>query len=114
MSINRGKLRILGIFYTNSKANPVIIHEALRTADHAANYTKLRGKHHIDIVTSSWKPLAREGHAHISKLQVGGHLNILHQLLHIMYNWEHKDYSHVAFLEHDVLYAPNYFDKVVY
>ena len=92
----------LGIFYTDNTV-PHIIDYSLKTL--------VSSQEKVDIVTCSWTPIPDNPFPNIiSYGRVRNYLNIVVQILQLLYRSRPKLYKYVSFLEHDVLYPPAYFD----
>lgn len=95
---------ILGIFYTNNTI-PSIVSYCLN------DLKKFTDK--IDIVTSVWRPIKDNPFKEILAItKSSNHLNIIIQILQLLYDTKNIKYKYVSFLEHDVLYPDDYFNFI--
>jgi hypothetical protein len=91
----------LGLYYTNSTI-PNIIDYTLKVL---SDYQDI-----IDIRTCSWKPIKNNPFPEmLSITHSRSHLNIIIQILQLLYSVPTDYYKYVLFLEHDVIYPKEYF-----
>ena len=105
-------MKILGCWYSNNEINQKIIQGSLKSIWRAVECSE---KTEVNVVTCNWSAVNNNPfEEHITLYKMGVHLGIILQILRIFYEEEKKnnDYDAVCFLEHDVLYPPNYFDRV--
>lgn len=94
----------LGIFYTNNKINKTIINNSLKSIEKAA-------KDKAEIIYCGWEDVPEFNFAKIiCDNKQWGHFNICYQILKALYKGKKCLFEDVYFLEHDVLYPPDYFD----
>lgn len=107
-------MKILALFYTNNKVKPVVLEAVATNILNAARFANLAGGKTVHLAVSSWQrvPGWKGGLQYISPYRFGGHLNICMQVLKVLYEHSGDGFDYVAFLEHDVLYAPNYFERL--
>lgn len=112
-------LKMLGIWYSNNAAPHKVLKASLDSIKRAADLSRAS----VAVVTCPWEHI--DGNPfpeHLADFKAGpGHLNIVRQqkkCLEAMFfaggakdpAWREADV--VCFLEHDVLYPPDYFDRV--
>lgn len=123
-------LKVLGIWYSNNAAPPKVLKASLDSIKRAADLSRAD----VAVVTCPWEPIEGNPFAvgiprfgeTLAKFKDGpGHLNIVRQQKQCIQSYRHE-YSvrngrnwHsvpmpdvICFLEHDVLYPPDYFDRV--
>lgn len=113
----RKRLKLLGVWYTNNAAPLPLLQKSLQTIKRAADETMF---HDVQVVTSTWQLIANNPFpCTVWKPDVSGHSAIIAQIRRALSTGEFgalrdKDYDYdgVVFLEHDVLYPPNYFDRM--
>jgi len=97
----------LGIFYSDNIDNNIrpCILASLNSINKSSS-----GK--ADIITNMWRKEPENPFLEIiSTAQSRSHLNQVLQILQLLFvSQQIKPYKYVSFLEHDVLYAENYFD----
>lgn len=110
-------LRILGVWYSNNAAPPKVLKASLDSIKRAADLSRAD----VSVVTCPWESVPGNPFAEVlAKYKNGpGHLNIVRQQKQcIQEQWDAADLvaweppDVVCFLEHDVLYPPDYFDRV--
>lgn len=106
-------MKILGIFYTHNQINNNLLNEVVKRLQIAQYYSNKKAENEVTLAVSSWEiiPGWAVGNEYISTDRTKGHANICKQILRVMYDNENK-FDAIAFLEHDVLYAPKYFDQM--
>lgn len=96
MSINK-----LGIYYTDNHIPKIISY----TIDQLVPCCDV-----VDIKTCGWKKIPNNPFPHIMAMTTSrNHLNIIIQILQLLYDSANKQYKYVLFLEHDVIYPREYF-----
>lgn len=104
--------KVLGVWYSNNSAPQLILNASLLTIKRAADLSRAN----VTVVTCPWVHI--EGNPHhevIATYKNGpGHLNIARQQLQAILAAESLSTKPdiVCFLEHDVMYPPDYFDRV--
>jgi hypothetical protein len=97
----------LGIFYSNNINQNIYpaIRESLKSIQKAA-------ANKVDIYTCMWREEPENPfYQCIAWTQTSSHLNQILQILQLLYTAKKLgNYKYVSFLEHDVLYAEEYFD----
>lgn len=94
----------LGIFYTNNKVNKKIIKNSLKSIEIAA-------ENKAEIIYCGWEDIEDFNFTKIiCDNKQWGHFNICYQILKALYLTKKCSFEDVYFLEHDVLYPPDYFD----
>lgn len=102
------KIRLLGVWYSNNAAPDTLLLNSLRTIKNAADSSR----HLVEVTTCSWEPvLGNPFKRVIHKPAKPGHAAVLEQM-EMAINAAVDDYDAVVFLEHDVLYPPDYFDRI--
>jgi len=121
-------MKILGIWYSNNAAPKKVLNASLGSIKRAADLSRAD----VSVVTCPWERIASNPFPEVvANFKDGpGHLNIVRQQRQCLETMKHgypKDgekvwrnkYGHwpdgpdvVCFLEHDVLYPPDYFDRV--
>lgn len=104
-------LKILGMWYTNNRAPEKLLQNSLDTIWRASTLSR----HNVDVYVCSWDGIT-DNPFYENTLVAGyregpGHLNIVRQQKQIL-EVADDNYDVVCFLEHDVLYPPDYFDRV--
>jgi len=94
----------LGVYYTDNSIPKIIEYTLNSLRDISLN------KHLVDIKTCSWfkinnNPFDSKRALTNSK----NHLNIIIQILQLLYSVDPNQYKYVCFLEHDVIYPEEYF-----
>lgn len=98
---------ILGLFYTNNIKHQKIFDSSIESIRKA----KLNSKN-VDIIINSWKPIKTEFSNIITNFNIHiGSLNIALQILESL-SLNNGKYKIVSFLEHDVLYPDDYFNRL--
>ena len=91
----------LGLYYTNNNIPKIIDY----TLQNLAEYSNL-----VDIKTCSWSPIPNNPFPNIFAMTTSrNHLNIVVQILQLLYSVSRDQYKYVLFLEHDVIYPKEYF-----
>lgn len=111
----RRPLKILGLWYTNNSAPPQLLQRSLGTVVEAQMGTT----HDIRIGTCAWEPVAKNPFPQVLAgdwvRSLSGHSAIIQQIRAAWRVGQGEDDWRpdvVCFLEHDVLYAPGYFDRI--
>ena len=113
-------LKVLGIWYSNNAAPTKVLKASLNSIKRAADLSRAD----VAVATCTWGPI--EGNTFmgvLAKYRDGpGHLNIVRQQRQcidaVREGWVYRKdgWSNggdiVCFLEHDVMYPPDYFDRV--
>lgn len=133
-------MKILAIFYTHNQTSPKLMEQVVKHIQQAADYSNLnygvKGDTKVELVACPWHPIPDwKAEQHLSFLKGGapGHLNIASQILRVLYekcglftlrardNYKENTgpamvadnaYDLIVQLEHDVLYAANYFERI--
>ena len=103
-------MKILGCWYSNCGISSKIITASLNSIQRAKEACE-----DVNIVTCNWSHIKDNPfEEHVTLYKQGVHLGIILQMLRILYEEEKKGnkYDAVSFLEHDVLYPDDYFQKV--
>ena len=97
----------LGIFYSNN-VNP----QTQKTIKQVLTQLEKASSGRADIYTCMWRPqVGNPFKEYIAWTNTLSHLNQLLQIMQLLYTArEVNEYKYVSFLEHDVLYAEDYFD----
>lgn len=108
---DRKRLKLLGVWYTNSQAPTALLERSLRAIQRAVQETM---HHDVKVATSAWRPVASNPFpCALGKPNAApGHASIIAQIRAAMglagdYQWDG-----LVFLEHDCLYPPDYFDRM--
>src|SRR6266545_4445377 len=104
-------LSVLGCWYTNNNLHPKILKSSLDRLVMAQDQSRQR----VEIRTCSWGPLERSPfRGYLTHFRLALHLGIAMQILRILYEVraEGLEPDLVCFLEHDVLYPEDYFDRL--
>jgi glycosyltransferase involved in cell wall biosynthesis len=104
-------LSVLGCWYSNNDIHPEILRACL---DRLAIAQECSG-HQVHVRTCTWEPIDRNPfRGYITHFRHGSHLGIALQILRVLYEARHEQIRPdvVCFLEHDVLYPEDYFDRV--
>lgn len=105
-------MKILGCWYSNNGIHPKIIQSSLSSIKKAVDSSQIS---QVKVVTCNWQHINNNPfEEYVSLYKMGIHLGIILQILRIFYEEERKGnkYDAVSFLEHDVLYPDDYFDRV--
>jgi len=105
-------MKILGCWYSNNGIHPKIIHSSLQSIYNAKEMSQ---KANVNVVTCNWSHIQNNPFPeYITLYKMGVHLGIILQILRILYeeNKKGNHYDAVSFLEHDVLYPDDYFDRI--
>ncbi len=103
--------RILAVWYSNNSAPDQLLTASLQSIQIAQD----QSRHAVTVVTVPWRPVPNNPFPEsLAAYRAGpGHLNIVKQIRQGIAASSLKDAPDVVcFLEHDVLYAPGYFDRV--
>jgi len=104
--------KILAVWYTNNGAPPDLMKKSLTTIWDAQQ----QSRHDVRAVVSAWAPVAGCPFRQVLNPQPGaaGHLAIARQIKAAVAAGVGDGWTPdaVAFMEHDVLYPPGYFDRV--
>jgi hypothetical protein len=102
------RLKLLGVWYTNNAAPELLLRMSLGTIRRAAVATV---HHDVAVRTSAWRPIADNPFpCHLGSPEAAGHAAILAQVRRCLDGA--GAYDAMLFLEHDVLYPPDYFDRM--
>jgi hypothetical protein len=111
-------LKMLGIWYTNNSAPPKVMLQSLQTIKRAQELTR----EDVKVVTCPWEHVQGNPFPETLATYRSGpaHLNIARQQRQCLMPGTVNGYVYdeawepavVCFLEHDVLYPPDYFDRV--
>lgn len=110
-------LKVLGVWYSNNSAPPPLLQKSLGTIKRAADLSRAD----VRVVTCPWEPIPDNPFPEtLATFKNGpGHLNIVRQQRQAIDFGRHGEGPGeafvpdvVCFLEHDVLYPPDYFDRV--
>jgi hypothetical protein len=113
-------LKMLGVWYSNNAAPVPLLQKSLGTIERAATLSR----QDVRVITCPWKAIERNPFPQtLASYKAGpGHLNIVRQMRQAMGPGMVNGYVYadevawepdvVCFLEHDVLYPPDYFDRV--
>jgi Glycosyl transferase family 2 len=104
-------LTVLGCWYTNNVVHPKILRASLNRLALAQKNSRQR----VEVLTCSWETIAGNPFpAYLTHFRLGVHLGIAMQILRILYEAEAAGLTPdlVCFLEHDVLYPEDYFDRM--
>lgn len=104
--------KILGCFYTDNHIHREILQRSMNTIINAASHT-YGGE--IRLAACTWQLTANNADRFaqfISHLKVRSHHTMVSQILRNIYETAAWRPDYICFLEHDVLYPPNYFDRV--
>jgi len=111
--IERKRLKLLGVWYTNNAAPEKLLQSSLQSIKRAQGETMY---HDVVIGVSAWKPIPNnpfQTNTLYLKPQAEGHAAILSQIHTAMTaSGAKNDFDGILFLEHDVLYPPDYFDRM--
>lgn len=105
-------MRILGCWYSNNAIDPKIIRESLAAIQRAQAATEHCS---VYVRTCTWHPIEDDPFKNYTTFfRIGVHLGIIIQILKVIYEEERagNTYDVIAFLEHDVLYPHDYFDRI--
>ena len=107
LTMPRPKTNRLGIFYSNNVNR--LIYPAIQAS---LESIRKSAENKTDILTCMWHHEPKNPfHESIAWTQTSSHLNQLLQILQLLYTAKQSgEYKYVSFLEHDVLYAEDYFD----
>lgn len=98
----------LGIFYTNNNKHEKILDSSINSITKAKNFNR-----NIDIVVSSWSPMVGDFWDIDTCFKTTlGNLNVALQILESLSKNNIGKYKIVSFLEHDVLYPEDYFNRI--
>lgn len=102
------KMRLLGVWYSNNAAPESLLSNSLKTIKAAVDSSY----HNVEVSTCSWNTITGNPFpAAILRPSVSGHAAILEQINKAI-DSARSDFDALVFLEHDVLYPPDYFDRV--
>lgn len=105
----RKRMKLLGIWYSNNKAPEELMAASLKSVANAHYSTAY---HDVEVRTCSWGPLRSNPFPWVkAKQSFKGHAAILEQQIQCVESAT-TDYDAVVFLEHDVLYPADYFDRI--
>jgi hypothetical protein len=109
----RKRMKILGVWYTNNAAPPGLLNVSLNTILRAKNETF---HHDVEITTASWETVnGNPFPCVIGKPESPpGHMSIIQSIKRCISQADSQgfEWDGICFLEHDVLYPPNYFDRM--
>lgn len=99
-------MKILAGYYTSNRIRPKVL-------EHSLNQFIIASKNGSVLpIVSSWEPIYNiDCRNVVSHFRIGGHLNILLQLLQIVDTTD-ESWDYFAFCEHDCLYPPFYFAEI--
>jgi hypothetical protein len=102
--------RLLGCWYSTSQIAPKILQASLESIRRACDQSRFSQPH---VATCVWQPISGNPfREHIAKHQLFNHLGIALQIQRIFAEEGASQFDAVCFLEHDVLYPHDYFDRV--
>jgi len=102
--------RVFGVWYTNNAAPEIVLHKSLESIQKAADVSTTP----VEVWASVWEPIPGNPFREVqANFRLGVHLGIAMQILQVLYDRQAagEPPAFVAFLEHDVLYPPGYFDQ---
>lgn len=100
-------MKKIGIFYTNNEIPKQVIDASLESIKIASENSK------VPILASSWEHI--EGFEnYICDIKNRGHFSLYYQIIKLLMIAKERNFESVSFLEHDVLYGPNYFEYPLY
>ena len=105
-------MRLLGCWYSNNLIHPKIIHSSLRSVARAQTEAK---ETEVEVRTCTWDDVPENPFiGYKTFFRLGNHFGITIQILRALYEEQRsgREYDAVVFLEHDVLYPHDYFDRV--
>lgn len=107
---DKKKLRILGVWYSNNAAPNDLIRKSLGTIYNAQKHAT----HEVEVRTCPWESINGNPFKELlAKEKLGNHLGIIRQIRQLLNESDGvSSWDIICFLEHDVLYPENYFDKV--
>jgi len=106
------KVKILGCWYSNCGINKKIMNASLKSIHNAVSASNVSTP---NVVTCNWSKLQNNPFKeHITLYPLPVHMGIVLQMLKILYEEKKcgNTYDIISFLEHDVLYPLDYFDRV--
>jgi hypothetical protein len=105
--------KLLAIYYTHNQINQQLLEASVKSVIRATDYANLKGRIQVSRAITSWEKVEawKGGMIYQSIHKKKGHMNICWQLLKVLSANEGM-FDYVTFCEHDVLYAPNYFDRI--
>lgn len=111
MQQEKRRFKILGVFCTTNKLHPDLLKLTLERIRVAAESTT---EADVKIITCSWEPIPGNPFMAITTpFRNMGHLNYLLQIKQaLIKDKETGESDIVAMLEHDMMYPPNYFDRI--
>lgn len=103
-------VRLLGIWYSNNAAPVPILKHSLETIRRAAESSR----HDVHVASCSWEPITGNPFPWVKadRSAKPGHGQILAQQFQCVGLAGDLDFEAVVFLEHDVIYPPDYFDRI--
>jgi hypothetical protein len=105
-------MRLLGCWYSNNALDPKILGASLNSIARAKDSSEGA---EVEVRTCTWRVLPGSPFpGYITHFRLPVHLGIAMQMLKVVYEEERagRDYDAMLFLEHDVLYPHDYFDRV--
>lgn len=107
-------VRVLGVWYSNNSAPPEVLEASLRSIKTSQDQTT---RHDVRVITCPWKTVRANPFPEViaAYRDKYGHAMIVSQINQALKEGTRDGWTPdvVCFLEHDVLYAPGYFDRVV-
>ncbi len=101
-------MRILGIWYTNNAAPAKVLRASLESIRVAQECTR-----NVNVLTCPWRPIEGNPFPEILAAEPSNnHLGIVRQQLQLLWAGREWQPEAVSFLEHDVLYPRDYFERV--
>jgi hypothetical protein len=105
-------MKLLGCWYSNNEINPKIMRSSLASISRAQQRSK---ETDVNVRTCTWEDIAENPFKGFkTHFKLSSHFGIAIQILRTIYEEERagNTYNAVIFLEHDVLYPEDYFDRV--
>lgn len=105
------RLRLLGVWYSNNTAPVPLLQNSLKCVHQAQKQCRF---HDVDIRASSWYRIPNNPfRCRVGRPKNSGHAAMIEQIFSCFSMTEDvSQYDGIVFLEHDVLYPPNYFDRI--
>lgn len=105
-------MRLLGCWYSTNQIHPKIMEASLASIVRAREAT---ANAQVDVRTCTWEEMPDSPFpGYVTHFKLGIHFGIVIQILRTIYEQDRDErpYDAMVFLEHDVLYAHDYFDRV--
>jgi hypothetical protein len=105
-------MRLLGCWYSTNEINPKILNASLASI---AKAKAAATRADVEVRTSTWQPMPDSPFpGYVTHFKLALHFGIAIQILRAIYEQDREGntYDAMVFLEHDVLYAHDYFDRV--